>query len=175
MSDGRNRPDSKNQTDRWLTPPEIITALGSFDLDPACESVMPWRTSKIMVSNEMPDDRVGIPADIVSDGLTLAWAGRVWLNCPWSDPLLWALKMAVHRNGVWLSSGKSPDTQWAQIILGAADAVLFPVGRPLFHYPDGTKSSGKWTPVMFAAWGKENVSALRRLQETMPGALMARI
>lgn len=27
--DIRNRPDSKSQTDRWLTPPEIITELGT--------------------------------------------------------------------------------------------------------------------------------------------------
>lgn len=209
MSDKRNRPDSKNATDRWLTPPEIIEALGPFNLDPACEPVMPWRTAGIMVSNEArlrtdccilevdspsypPDDderkQCGcdsclhdlklIPADVVANGLLIPWnpAVRVWLNCPWSDPLPWALKMARHGNGVWLSSGKSPETKWGQVILASCDAVLMPAGRPLFRYPDGSLSTGKWTPVIFAAWGETNVDQLRQLRDTlMPGVLMGRL
>jgi hypothetical protein len=30
----------------WLTPPEIITSLGMFDLDPCTPSVRPWDTAK---------------------------------------------------------------------------------------------------------------------------------
>jgi hypothetical protein len=140
---------------------------------------MPWRTAKVMVSNEAPDGRTGIPADIVGDGLAIEWIGRTWLNCPWSDPLLWALKMTRHENGIWLSSGKSPDTKWAQIILNSADAILLPAGRPLFHYPDGTKSIGKWTPVMLAAWGEENVDKLKRISQyqncLLPGPMFGRM
>lgn len=35
----------------WLTPPEIINALGPFDLDPCCPPppTMPWRTATQMV------------------------------------------------------------------------------------------------------------------------------
>lgn len=54
----------------WLTPPEIIRALGEFDLDPCCPPAMPWSTAKKMVCR--PDD-----------GLAVTWEGRVWLNPPY--------------------------------------------------------------------------------------------
>lgn len=37
---------SKNSTDEWYTPKEIIDALGEFDLDP-CAPMRPlWRTAR---------------------------------------------------------------------------------------------------------------------------------
>ena len=55
----------------WLTPPEIIDALGPFDLDPCCPPTMPWRTATRMVCR--PDD-----------GLAVDWTGqRVWCNPPY--------------------------------------------------------------------------------------------
>lgn len=37
---------SKNSTDEWYTPKEIIDALGKFDLDP-CAPMRPlWRTAR---------------------------------------------------------------------------------------------------------------------------------
>lgn len=39
---------SKNSTDEWYTPKEIIDALGEFDLDP-CAPMRPlWRTARVM-------------------------------------------------------------------------------------------------------------------------------
>ena len=32
-------------TDEWLTPPEIIKALGPFDLDPCSPITRPWDTA----------------------------------------------------------------------------------------------------------------------------------
>jgi hypothetical protein len=32
--------------DEWLTPPEIVKALGTFDLDPCAPAVRPWDTAK---------------------------------------------------------------------------------------------------------------------------------
>lgn len=31
--------------DEWLTPPEILRALGAFDLDPCAPVVRPWETA----------------------------------------------------------------------------------------------------------------------------------
>ena len=57
------------KSDAWLTPPEILRALGGFDLDPCCPPDMPWRTAAAMISPPR-------------DGLAEPWAGRVWLNPP---------------------------------------------------------------------------------------------
>ena len=58
-------------TDTWLTPPEILEALGSFDLDPcAAPDPRPWPTAAWHIAR---------PAD----GLAATWAGRVWLNPPY--------------------------------------------------------------------------------------------
>jgi hypothetical protein len=35
-----------NEKDVWLTPPEIIEALGPFDLDPCAAINQPWPTAK---------------------------------------------------------------------------------------------------------------------------------
>lgn len=48
----------------WVTPPEIIAALGPFDLDPCCPPTMPWATAaKHFHQGE-------------HDGLTEPWSGR---------------------------------------------------------------------------------------------------
>ena len=66
---------SANTTDEWYTPKEIIDALGKFDLDP-CAPVKPlWQTAETMYNKK-------------HDGLTKEWAGRVWLNPPYSRPLI---------------------------------------------------------------------------------------
>jgi hypothetical protein len=186
VADGRTRGDSKTATNDWLSPPELVhaAALGDpFDLDPATLNwllPMPWRTAKRMIrwggrlgENPHVSEHVD-PDDLVGDGLAMAWHGNVWLNPPWDDPLPWAEKMAAHGNGMMLTSAKSTDTRWAQVILANATAVLFFRGRLLYHYPDGTKSTGAWTPSMLAAFGQRNVPALARVQALYPGVILAR-
>lgn len=72
----------------WLTPPEIINALGPFDLDPCCPPTMPWRTATRMV--HWPDD-----------GLKIDWTGkRVWLNPPYGrEAVPFLRKMAENKTG----------------------------------------------------------------------------
>lgn len=49
---------SKNSTDEWYTPKEIIDALGEFDLDP-CAPMRPlWRTARVMYNKEQ-DGTIG--------------------------------------------------------------------------------------------------------------------
>ena len=78
--------DSGEKT--WLTPPNIISALGPFDLDPCCPPDMPWPTAKRMVS--LPEN-----------GLAVDWTGQcVWLNPPYGrDALPFLRKMAENRTG----------------------------------------------------------------------------
>jgi hypothetical protein len=54
----------------WLTPPEIVQALGPFDLDPCAPWYMPWRTAPLMLTE-------------FEDGLSYPWKGNVWLNPPY--------------------------------------------------------------------------------------------
>lgn len=62
-------------TDEWYTPIEIVNALGVFDLDP-CAPVNPlWRTATQMYNKN-------------DNGLLKDWKGRVWLNPPYSRPLI---------------------------------------------------------------------------------------
>ena len=56
--------------DEWLTPPEIIKALGDFDLDPCSPINRPWNTAK----NHF---------NINDNGLMQNWFGRVWCNPPY--------------------------------------------------------------------------------------------
>lgn len=76
-----------NDSDEWLTPEEIITALGPFDLDPASAPVpRPWGTARNYYLRE-------------EDGLAHAWRGRVWLNPPYGGPSIitpWMRRMADH-------------------------------------------------------------------------------
>ena len=148
-------------TDTWLTPPSLLTALGKFDLDVCCPPDMPWQTANKMICQ--PDD-----------GLAAEWKGRVWCNPPYSNPLAWVQRMAVHKNGIMLLPAKSPETRWGQAALKAATAILFQRGRMLFHYPDGTLSKGKWSPYMLLAFSEHDRDVLESVQhgDVTPGLVL---
>lgn len=66
---------SANTTDEWYTPKFIIESLGEFDLDP-CAPIKPlWETARTMYNK-------------IDNGLEKEWQGRVWLNPPYSRPLI---------------------------------------------------------------------------------------
>ncbi len=70
--------------DEWLTPPEIITSLGSFDLDPCSPIARPWPTAKTHFT-------------IQDDGLSQKWDGRVWMNPPYGEnTFVWMRRLADH-------------------------------------------------------------------------------
>lgn len=79
---------SANASDEWYTPIEIIRSLVDFDLDPCAPIVPLWQTAKVMYNRN-------------DDGLTKEWHGRVWLNPPYSRPLIeqFVRRMAEHGNG----------------------------------------------------------------------------
>lgn len=74
----------------WLTPPEILRALGTFDLDPCSPTDRPWDTAKIHYTK-------------IDDGLAKPWHGRVWLNPPYGNKTKsWLSRLALHGNGIAL-------------------------------------------------------------------------
>lgn len=168
-----------NGSDRWLSPPDLIQELGPFDLDPCCEPWMPWRTATLMLSLAPGPDSIkpGDPectpgfasSKIVKNGITEPWSGRVWMNHPYSCGLPWVEKFTTHHNGIALTAAKSLDTAWGQLLLQNCSAVLFLAGRILFHYPDGSKSTGKWLPNALWAFGENNVQSLENLLQRETG------
>ena len=124
----------------WYTPPEFIdaarAAMGSIDTDPASSAV----------ANETVGASVYYTAK--TDGLSKEWAGNVWMNPPYSQPLIRHFCEAVsdrYESGeikaacVLVNNGT--ETAWFQYMLthGAA-AVCFPRSRIRFLDPSGAPS-----------------------------------
>lgn len=144
----------------WLTPPEILAALGPFDLDPcAAPSPRPWATASRHI--ELPDD-----------GLSADWIGRVWCNPPFgSQTWAWLERMADHGNGIALAFARTDTDGFHRTVWGRADGVLFLKSRPHFHLPDGSKARGNsGGPIVLIAYGSENARALSSCG--LPGAFL---
>ena len=85
---------SRMLNDEWLTPPEILGALGNFDLDPCSPIIRPWDTAARHYSIE-------------DNGLQQPWVGRVWLNPPYGrETGVWLQRLADHGNGIALAYGE---------------------------------------------------------------------
>lgn len=105
---------SAKPTDEWYTPKEIIDALGKFDLDP-CAPVYPlWKTADVMYNKD-------------NDGLRQEWFGRVWLNPPYSKPLMWQFveRLSEHGNGIALLFNRCDSNKFQDIIFERATAMKF--------------------------------------------------
>lgn len=119
---------SSNSTDEWYTPKEIIDALGEFDLDP-CAPVAPlYKTASVMYNKN-------------DDGLKQEWKGRVWLNPPYSRPLIecFVKRMAEHGNGIALLFNRCDSKMFQDVIFEKATAMKFLRNRIRFFRPDGTR------------------------------------
>ena len=137
--------------DEWLTPPEILRALGAFDLDPCAPVVRPWETAARHYT-------------VADDGLALPWAGRVWCNPPFGrEAVKWLRRMRDHGNGVALIPARTETAMFYETVWGAADGVLFLKGRPHFHYVDGRRADfNSGAPIALVAYGEANLEALRQ-------------
>lgn len=105
---------STTPTDEWYTPQEIIDALGRFDLDP-CAPVSPlWETADVMYNKN-------------DNGLTKDWFGRVWLNPPYSRPLieLFVRRLAEHGDGIALLFNRCDNKLFQDIVFEQATALKF--------------------------------------------------
>jgi hypothetical protein len=118
------------ETDVWLTPPEITTALGPFDLDPCAAVGQPWDTAAKHYTIE-------------DDGLTQPWHGYVWMNPPYGkSTAAWLQRLAAHGNGTALVFARTETAMFFEHVWPKADAILFIEGRLHFHHIDGTRAKG---------------------------------
>lgn len=143
------------QTHTWLTPPDILAALGPFDLDPcACPEPRPWPTAATMWTRE-------------DQPLTRPWPAdaRVWLNPPFGPrPVLdgFLARMSDHGRGIALLFARTETETFARFVWDRATALLFLKGRPHFHRQDGSRASGNsGAPVVLAAYGRDDAERLQ--------------
>lgn len=115
--------------DEWITPPEILEALGEFDLDPCSPVVRPWSTAKVHHT-------------IHDDGLSLPWSGRVWCNPPYGrETGRWLARCAEHGNATALIFARTETRDWVEHVWKKAHSVLFLWGRLYFYHVDGTRAA----------------------------------
>lgn len=139
-----------NTSDEWYTPKEVLDALGKFDLDP-CAPIHPlWQTADVMY-------------DKTIDGLSQKWEGRVWLNPPYSRPLieLFVQRLAEHGNGVALLFNRCELKIFQDVIFEKATAMKFLRHRIRFYRPDGTRGDSPRCGNILVAFGKNNAEVLR--------------
>ena len=136
--------------DEWLTPPEIIRALGDFDLDPCAPIIRPWKTAKMHYT-------------IQDDGLSKPWHGRVWCNPPYgSETGKWLKKLSDYGNGIALIFARTETGNSFRYIWPSASAIMFLCGRLVFYHVDGTKpANSAGAPSCLIAYGFHNAEALR--------------
>jgi hypothetical protein len=149
----------------YLTPPDILRALGQFDLDPcAAPSPRPWPTAARHI--ELPED-----------GLAAEWSGRVWCNPPFGrEAAAWLERMAGHGDGIALVPARTETAMFYRSVWGSASGVLFLRGRP--HFCAGVDTAveragrvisvkcgepypfNSGAPIALIAYGESNARAL---------------
>ena len=140
---------TENTTDEWYTPKELIDSLGKFDLDP-CAPVNPlWRTADIMYNKN-------------DDGLSKEWVGRVWLNPPYSRPLIeqFINRMAEHGNGIALLYNRCDSKMFQEVIFKKATGMIFMRNRIKFYHPDGTRGNSPGCGSVLISFGEGNAEIL---------------
>lgn len=135
--------------DEWLTPPEILHALGPFDLDPCSPIERPWDTAAAHYT-------------ILDDGLSKSWVGRVWLNPPYGlEADRWLARLAMHGTGTALIFARTEPRMFFDRVWNAATSVLFLEGRLHFHHVDGSRAKANaGAPSVLIAYGEADDAAL---------------
>ena len=150
--DTRTQNNGKPSPDEWYTPQWIIDTLGPFDCDPCAAplSVRPFNIAPLCWTKE-------------EDGLQKDWQGVVWMNPPYSMPLLrqFCEKMAAHHNGIALLVNRQDNILWQEIIFPSASSMIFMRHRIKFINPD-RESSNPFTGSCLVAWGAESDRRLRQ-------------
>jgi phage N-6-adenine-methyltransferase len=124
----------------WHTPAVHLDAarrvMGAIDLDPATSDTAQTRVGAAKFYTQK------------DNGLVQPWSGRVWLNPPYSQPLIrhFVEKMVQcwqkrEISAAIMLTHNYTDTGWFHHALSAATAVCFTKGRIRFLDPDGQQAA----------------------------------
>jgi hypothetical protein len=150
----------RGRSDDWLTPPELVDALGPFDLDPCASAGQPWRTAATQYED---------------GGLEREWFGFVWCNPPYGPAVgKWMRRLADHGNGLGLIFARTETADFHEQVWQRADALLFFRGRLHFHHPvTGSRARhNAGGPSVLVAYGPDAMGRLFRLAGKTPGKLV---
>lgn len=139
--------DPNYDGDEWYTPSDIIDlariVLGSIDLDPASSDSA---NAIVRAASYYTKD---------DDGLTLPWYGRVWLNPPYSIPLISRFTdrvLSEYGSGkisaAIVLTNNSSETKWFQSLFSAS-VVCFPARRLPFWRDNQTTFSARQGQAIF--------------------------
>lgn len=130
---------SDDAGDSWGTPPEWIDlarrVMGDIDLDPASnnEAQRVVNAKRFFTKN--------------TNGLEQKWSGRVWMNPPYSQPLVtqFAEKLVASIESGDVTQAcvlvnNATDAKFLQLMLSRCSAALFPRGRIPFLIPGSGES-----------------------------------
>jgi len=149
--DKRIQTNKKVSPDEWYTPRELLMKLGHFDCDPcaAPADVRPYQTAPVCWTKD-------------DDGLHKWWHGVVWLNPPYSKPLLrqFVEKLARHGNGMALLVNRTDNLLFQEVVFPYAKSMLFMRHRVKFLTADGKPNSPMFGSVL-VAFGDECDKRLR--------------
>lgn len=136
--------------DEWLTPPEIIKALGDFDLDPCSPIHRPWDTARYHLTRE-------------DDGLMKSWSGRVWMNPPYGrETGKWMQRLFEHGNGIALIFSRTDTEVFHHYVFERANAILFLKGRLSFYTVSGKTVNPAGAASCLVAYGAYNALLLQK-------------
>lgn len=148
---GENQDKGGQQREtRWLTPPSIVSPLGTFDLDPCGAPGHDLAARTYLLENG-------------DDGLALPWEGRVWLNPPYGKaqrPFM--ERMVSHGHGTALIFARTETRDFHSLVWQSATACLFLKGRVSFLDEHGVVArANAGAPSVLVAYGDDDSERLR--------------
>lgn len=137
--------------DEWLPPPDIVKALGHFDLDPCAPLNAPWQLADRSYTR-------------VDNGLVKLWENRVWCNPPYDQKSLrgFVKRCIEHRNATLLIFARTDTRLFHELIFPNATAILFIKGRLRFYHADGRRADCAGAPSCLVAFDEFNALMLKQ-------------
>lgn len=137
------------RTDEWLTPPEILHALGTFDLDPCAPINRPWN----MAAQHFT---------IIDNGLLKQWTGRIWMNPPYGNQTeKWMQKLSSQGNGISLIFARTETKIFFPYVWELADSIFFFKKRLHFCTIDGKRTkTNAGGPSCLISYGENNSQSI---------------
>jgi hypothetical protein len=138
------------RSDTWLTPPEIIAALGPFDLDPCAAIGQPWPTAAHHYT-------------ITENGSAPQMVGpRVDESCPIRTCAPWLGRMSDHDSGTAFLFSRTETKAFFDFVWGVARIAHFPA-RPRLISTNLERKPQHHAPESFSvliAYGEQDADRL---------------